>query len=157
MTSLALRNLAFTILQPGIVAGLIPYYIVRAGADVLWPEIWGPYHVLGTLVFALGLVVMLLCIRGFAIEGRGTLSPADPTRELVITGLYRYSRNPMYVGVITMLIGELIFFESKWLLVYTLIVFLAFNAFILVFEEPRLKNDFGAAYRDYCLRVNRWI
>jgi protein-S-isoprenylcysteine O-methyltransferase Ste14 len=75
--------------------------------------------------------------------GKGTLSPADPTKKLVVKGLYRFSRNPMYVGVTMMLVGESIFFQSTALWTYSLIIFIAFNIFILFFEEPRLLDDFG--------------
>lgn len=109
MASLLLRNLFFTILQPGIVAGLIPYWILgdKVNKTFCWPLQF--YHYLAILLFLTGLVIMFDCIIRFAVEGRGTLSPADPAKKLVISGLYRFSRNPMYVGVMMILIGEAIF------------------------------------------------
>ena len=100
---------------------------------------------------------MLHCIVNFAIKGRGTLSPADPTKRLVINGLYKYSRNPMYIGVILILVGESIFSRSQSLWIYSLIIFIAFNVFIVGFEEPRLRSDFGEEYRAYCKKVRRWM
>src|SRR4029079_19748689 len=96
------------------------------------------YHYLGLAIFATGFTLMLICIVSFAIRGQGTLSPADPTKKLVISGPYKFSRNPMYIGVIMMLIGETIFFQSYILGVYALIIFTAFYTFVVFFEEPRL-------------------
>ncbi len=87
-----------------------------------------------------GIIITLLCIIRFATEGRGTLSPADPTRELVIAGLYKYSRNPMYIGVMSILAGECLLIPATALIVYSAFVFLAFNLFIIFYEEPRLKK-----------------
>jgi protein-S-isoprenylcysteine O-methyltransferase Ste14 len=100
---------------------------------------------------------MINCIVNFAIKGKGTLSPADPTKELVTGGLYRFSRNPMYIGVMMILIGEAIFFQSFSLWIYSLVVFIGFNIFILVHEEPRLRKAFGDDYNNYCRKVRRWI
>ena len=155
MISLFLRNLFFTVLQPGIVAGLIPYWILRDNKTFDSPLQF--YQYLGILLFLIGLVIMFHCIIRFAVEGRGTLSPADPTKKLVIKGLYKFSRNPMYVGVMMILIGEATFFQSNNLWVYLLFIFLAFNLFVLLFEEPRLLKDFGEDYRKYCQEVRRWF
>lgn len=157
MISLLLRNLFFTILQPGIVAGLIPYIILRSGGVDLLPETFGASQFIGGLLMALGSVVAIACILRFAAEGKGTLSPLDPTKKLVVHGLYRYSRNPMYVGVMLLLIGEAIFWWSPRLLVYSAAVFIAFNLFIFLHEEPRLRREFGADYDGYRSEVRRWI
>lgn len=157
MLSLLLRNLIFTILQPGIVAGLIPYWILGDKVDRILVQHFQFYHYFGAIVFVIGFVIMLSCIISFAVKGQGTLSPADPTRRLVISGLYRFSRNPMYVGVTMILIGEAIFFQSVYLWIYSLSVFLAFNIFIMLHEEPRLRKDFGEEYNRYCQNVRRWI
>ncbi len=156
MASLFLRNLMYTILMPGLVAGLIPYLIVRDELNKdLFPLHW--FHYLGVILFVIGLVVLIFCIFKFAIEGRGTLSPTDPTKRLVVTGLYRFSRNPMYIGVIIMLIGEAIFTLVVDLWIYSGVVFLLFNFFIMTIEEPRLKKDFVEEYKQYCIKVMRWI
>ena len=115
------------------------------------------YHFLGLTIFAVGLILMLICIASFAIRGKGTLSPADPTKKLVATGIYKFSRNPMYVGVTMMLVGESIFLRSSVLGIYALIIFIAFNIFIIFFEEPRLQNDFGNEYDEYVKKVRRWF
>ena len=115
------------------------------------------YHFSGLTIFTVGLVIMLICVASFAVRGKGTLSPADPTKKLVISGLYRFSRNPMYVGVTMMLLGESIFFRSYMVGAYALLIFIAFNIFIVFFEEPRLQNDFGSEYNEYIKKVRRWF
>jgi len=157
MLSLLLRNLFFTIVQPGLVAGLIPFWILGGKAKNLFTNPFQFYQYAGAIVFIIGLMVMLHCILNFAVKGRGTLSPADPTKQLVITGLYKYSRNPMYVGVMLILIGEAIYFHSINLWIYLLMVCIAFNIFIILNEEPRLRRDFGEEYNRYCKKVRRWL
>lgn len=153
--SLLLRNLVFTVLQPGLVAVVIPYYILGGETNLEKP--WQLHTILGMIVFAFGLTVMLRCILQFALEGKGTLSPIDPTKRLVVRGLYRYSRNPMYVGVMMILIGEAIFTQSATLWIYPAIIFIAFHLFIMLHEEPRLRKDFGQEYLLYCEKVRRWF
>ena len=157
MVSLLLRNLFFTVLQPGLVAGLIPYLIIKAKSKNTFaqPLHWHQYA--GAIVLVFGFVVMVICIASFAVKGRGTLSPADPTKQLVVSGLYKFSRNPMYIVVTMILMGEALFFQSADLWSYLLLVFFAFNAFILLHEEPRLRRNFGEAYINYCKSVRRWI
>lgn len=155
--SLFLRNLFFTILQPGVVAGLVPFLIARKNFENIVDHAFQIHHYVGITVCLTGIGITLHCIANFAIHGRGTLSPADPTQQLVISGLYKFSRNPMYVGVMLMLIGEAIFTQSTGLLVYSIGVFTAFNLFIVFREEPRLKKDFGTSYHEYCKTVRRWI
>jgi len=155
--SLFLRNLFFTILQPGMVAGLIPYWILGKKVEDTLAQTFNLYQYLAALLLVIGFAIMITCIIGFAIYGSGTLSPADPTKKLVIKGLYRYSRNPMYVGVMLMLIAESIFFQSVTLWRYTLFIFVAFYVFILIHEEPRLKRDFGDEYNQYIKKVRRWF
>ncbi len=159
MLSLFIRNLIFTILQPGIVAGLIPYLILGDKVSDMFVQRLSHQglHSSGAIVFLIGLAIMLTCIISFAVNGRGTLSPIDPTKKLVISGLHRFSRNPMYVGVTLILIGEAIFFQSTELWFYSLFVFVTFNIFTILVEEPRLQRDFGEEYKTYCKKVRRWI
>ena len=157
MLSLFFRNLFFTILQPGLVAGLFPYLILGKSFQKPFAQPFQLPQYLGAILFIFGLVIMLNCIIRFAIEGRGTLSPVDPTKKLVVKGLYKFSRNPMYIGVMIILVGEIIFFSSYNLGVYTLFILLAFSLFIILIEEPRLRRDFGNDYHEYCKRVRRWL
>lgn len=104
-----------------------------------------------------GFLILLWCILRFATEGKGTISPLDPTKKLVARGLYRYSRNPMYIGVMLLLLGEVVFWQSPVLAAYAVVVFVGFNLFILLHEEPRLKRDFGTEYEMYLQTVRRWL
>ena len=96
----------------GLIAGLIPFWIPGSKINDIFFQHLQFYHYSGAIVFVIGLVILVSCIINFAIKGRGTLSPFDPTKRLVITGLYRYTRNPMYVGVMMILIGEVTLFQS---------------------------------------------
>jgi len=157
MKSLFIRNLIFTILQPGLIAGLNPYFLDRNP----WHELFlNPFQVklyVGGSIFLVGFIIMLRCIYQFATEGRGTISPVDPTKALVISGLYKFSRNPMYIGVMLMLIGESLSAGSNSLWIYSLCAFIGFNIFIVIHEEPRLRNYFGDPYLEYCKKVRRWL
>ncbi|MBV6478667.1 MAG: hypothetical protein HGGPFJEG_01422 [Ignavibacteria bacterium] len=155
--SLFLRNLFFTIIHPGVVAGLIPYLILRKENFDLIYKPFSLFQYVGCIFTLSGLTILIYCIASLAVRGKGTLSPIDPTKKLVITGLYRFSRNPMYVGVILILTGESLFFMSIELLAYDAAVLILFNAFIMLHEEPRLKKDFGDDYLHYCKKVRRWI
>jgi len=157
MWSLIFRNLFFTILQPGLVAGLFPYWILGSRFSETAKSSFKTFQYVATVIFIIGFAIMVYCIGLFAVKGRGTLSPADPTKKLVISGMYRYSRNPMYIGVMLMLIAEAIFFRSVNLWIYAFVVFIGFNLFILLHEEPRLTRVFGAEYEQYCKNVRRWL
>jgi len=157
MWSLFLRNLFFTALQPGLVTGLFPYLILKRESQELFSGAFGLLQYFGILLFVVGIAVLFDCIVRFAVQGDGTLSPADPTKKLVISGLYKYSRNPMYWGVMLILTSEAIFFESPGLWIYALFIFIAFYLFIVLVEEPRLRKDFGEQYEEYRKSVRRWI
>lgn len=152
---LFLRSLLWTILCPGTVAGLLPLLILSGVNPV--ESGWDWRHGLGVFLISIGAGILLWCIYTFARQGRGTLSPVDPAKRLVISGLYRYTRNPMYVGVTVILLGETIFFRSATLLGYTCLVFLGFNLFIRLHEEPYLRKKFGDEYARYCENVGRWL
>lgn len=157
MFSLLLRNLLFTILQPGLVAGLVPYLILRWQGRSLVPEKMGVLEAAALVTGAVGSMIMIACILRFAYEGKGTLSPLDPTKRLVVRGLYRYSRNPMYVGLMMILISEAVFWRSLSLAVYAGVVFIGLNLFITIHEEPRLHREFGKEFTDYRSSVRRWL
>jgi protein-S-isoprenylcysteine O-methyltransferase Ste14 len=140
-----------------MVAGLIPYWIAGSPSTTTFKNSLSSFQYIAIFIFAVGIAMLFYCISMFAVKGKGTLSPADPTKKLVVSGLYKFSRNPMYIGVVLMLIGESIFFSSGGLWIYTAIVFIAFNLFIVVHEEPRLKEDFGTEYQQYSKAVRRWL
>ena len=155
--SLLFLNIIFTILYPGIVAGLIPCWIIGGDINVIIFEFEKLHQLVGVFLFIAGFIIMTWCIVNFAVKGRGTLSPITPTKKLVVSGLYRFSRNPMYIGVMLLLIGETLFFSSRSLCLYSFIVFVGFNIFIIAREEPRLKKDFGDDYDIYRKKVRRWF
>ena len=157
MVSLLIRNLFFTILQPGVVVGLMPYLILRYSGREIVPASWGMTHFTGTALMIVGVIIAGSCILRFANEGKGTISPLDPTKRLVNHGLYKYSRNPMYLGAITLVIGEAVFWWSLALAIYSVVVFVGFNLFIILHEEPRCRRDFGDEYAEYCHRTRRWF
>jgi protein-S-isoprenylcysteine O-methyltransferase Ste14 len=152
---LFLRNIFFVIILPGSVTVTIPYYFILRRHIVI--ERFGLAQVAGLIEMTFGSYILFRCVWDFATKGRGTLAPVDPPRTLVVQGLYRYVRNPMYVGVMAMLLGESLFFESTALLRYAMGCFLAFHLFVMLYEEPTLRNKFGESYIRYCSSVNRWL
>jgi protein-S-isoprenylcysteine O-methyltransferase Ste14 len=99
----------------------------------------------------------LWCFWDFLVKGRGTPAPIDPPKELVVAGLYNYVRNPMYVGVLVIIIGHFLWFKTVWMVVHAVVVFLAFHSFVTLYEEPHLRKTFGMAYESYAKKVPRWI
>lgn len=104
-----------------------------------------------------GASISLRCVWDFIVRGDGTPAPIDPPRQLVIAGLYKYTRNPMYVGVLTVIVAEAILSSSLALLAYAGLLFLCFHAFVVFYEEPALQRRFGEDYAAYCGRVPRWV
>jgi len=149
----ALRSVLFLIVAPGMVAGYIPLGLLRWGPQIET----GVFAYLALPLWLVGGMILLWSFWNFLHEGRGTPAPIDPPKELVAAGFYRYVRNPMYVGILAMIIGYFLWFQYWNLLIYAMVVFLAFNTFVTYYEEPTLKRKFGAAYEEYCKRVPRWI
>jgi protein-S-isoprenylcysteine O-methyltransferase Ste14 len=152
---LALRALFFVFLLPGTVAGYVPYSILHASNHAHLPSL-SPSSVCASFLAAVGALVLLRCVWDFFAAGKGTLAPVDPPRFLVVRGLYRYTRNPMYNGVLAVLLGEAWLFGSASLLEYTLLVFVAFHLFVVLYEEPTLEALFTKSYEAYRHAVPRW-
>jgi protein-S-isoprenylcysteine O-methyltransferase Ste14 len=152
---LFLRSAFWTIVFPGFIAGYVPWRYFEV-SEVPFDH-RNPVHLVGLLLIALGAALLLACIYEFARRGRGTLSPADPPKELVVQGLYRYVRNPMYLSVLTIIAGEVVLTRSGDLAIYWLCFFLATSIFVLGFEEPYLRSRFGDSYERYTREVGRWI
>jgi protein-S-isoprenylcysteine O-methyltransferase Ste14 len=152
---LALRSIAWIVLLPGMVAGYVPWRFF--GLSHVHVAFCRPAQLLGLLAITVGALLLGTCIWEFAVTGRGTLSPVDPPRELVVRRLYRYVRNPMYLSVSTILIGELILIQTGTFLGYLLLWIVAVNLFVIAYEEPTLRKNFGASYGEYLSSVNRWI
>ena len=149
---LFLKNLLFTVLIPGTVSTYVP--LVWAGNR---PPASGVVAVLGGAVLALGAAVYAWCVWDFATFGRGTPLPIDAPRRLVVRGLYRWTRNPMYVGVLTVILGWAVWFRAPVLVAYAAGVWGMFHSFVVFYEEPHLRALFGADYEAYCRRVRRWV
>jgi protein-S-isoprenylcysteine O-methyltransferase Ste14 len=153
---LALRSLFFAIVVPGSVAVLIPYLIVSRGdADLIGR--WTLLHFMSLVPIVVGAAILIRCIWDFGAKGRGTLAPMDPPKRLVVQGLYRYVRNPMYLGVLLLLLGQAAFFKSIALLQYTVVWFIIVNLFVVLYEEPSLRRRFGDSYEQYLGSVHRWL
>ena len=150
---LTVRASVAALAMPGMVAGVVPALLLGGRHDS-GPV---PFAVAGYALVAAGVVLLLTCIVGFATEGGGTLAPYDPPAALVARGPYRYSRNPMYVGVLVILAGLALARGSATLAIYAAIVAAAFTTFVLAYEEPHLEREFGESYRAYKARVPRWL
>jgi protein-S-isoprenylcysteine O-methyltransferase Ste14 len=148
---LYLRALAAFLALPGVVAGVIPFFIVR-GDPFRSTGFW-----FGVLILAAGLAGLLLCVREFLVSGRGTLAPWDPPKRLVGTGLYRFTRNPMYESVILITAGWALLSGSPLLAAYTVVIAIAIHLRVTMKEEPWLHRQFGGEWESYRHRVNRWI
>jgi protein-S-isoprenylcysteine O-methyltransferase Ste14 len=149
----ALKSLLFLILAPGMVAGYIPLVLLRNGPRVET----GFFAYLAFPLWLAGSTILLWSFWNFLHQGGGTPSPTEPPKELVAVGFYRYVRNPMYFGIILMLIGYFLWFGYRSLLLYGVIVFVLTHWFVVLYEEPTLIGKFGASYEAYRKRVPRWI
>jgi protein-S-isoprenylcysteine O-methyltransferase Ste14 len=155
VTKTIFKTILFTVIVPGAVTVYIPLFLFGPARSSL-PFALGPFRYIGIAFILLGILIYLWCAWDF-VSGRGTPAPIDPPKELVVRGLYRFVRNPMYVGVLSILIGEAFFFESATLFWYGAAVFLLFNLFVIFYEEPALGRQFGKSYEDYLATVGRWL
>jgi protein-S-isoprenylcysteine O-methyltransferase Ste14 len=148
-----LKSFLFLILAAGLGAGYIPFVLLPS-----YPHVeTGLFAYLAFPLWLLGGVTILWCFWNFTFQGHGTPAPIDPPRELVVIGLYRHVRNPIYLGVLTIIIGHFFWFKTIWMLIYAVAVYLFFHLFVILHEEPTLKRKFGTAYENYCKSVPRWI
>ena len=153
--SLTLRSVLWTILFPGFFAGFLPWqYFGVSAVRIDWTNV---LHVAGLILVASGSALLIACIVEFARRGRGTLSPVDPPKELVVQGLYRYVRNPMYLSVSAIVLGEVLLTKSVPLFIYWIVWFACVNLFVMGYEEPYLRRQFGESYGAYTRSVGRWI
>ena len=142
--------LAFLAL-PGLFAVLLPWLITANDSAR------GEGNAAGIVVVAVGLAILLVCVRDFYVAGKGTLAPWDPPKHLVIVGLYRYARNPMYLGVLMLVAGWSLTTGSFWLTGYWAALGIAFHLRVLLYEEPWLSKQFGAQWETYAASVSRWL
>lgn len=149
---LFLKNLLFTIVVPGTVAVYVPVYLFSHDPPQLSLS-----TVAGGALLTIGGSIYLWCLWDFATAGRGTPAPVDPPKYLVVRGLYRYTRNPMYVGILSAVFGWALSFAALPIAVYGLFLAAFFHFFVVLYEEPHLKRVFGSSYEEYCQQVNRWV
>ena len=151
-----LGSIVFMFVAPGIVAGLVPWAIsqYRMDAPLLGFE---PLRWIGGLPLLLGAVLLLETFARFALQGLGTPAPIAPTKTLVVTGSYRFVRNPMYVAVVSLIFGQGLWFGNWGVMAYGLVVWLTVHLFVLAYEEPTLSQSYGAQYDSYRANVRRWI
>ncbi len=154
--SAILGTFVFLFVAPGVAAGLVPWWIThwRFGPPVLHTV---ATRYVGAALVLLGAGGVLDSFARFAIQGRGTPVPALPPVHLVVSGLYRNVRNPMYVAVTAAILGQALLFASRALLIYGVLVWLFFHLFVYFYEEPTLRAKFGAEYEAVCREVPRWI
>jgi protein-S-isoprenylcysteine O-methyltransferase Ste14 len=149
-------TIVFVAVLPATVIVLAPYWITgwRLAPPFLGLELtrW-----LGVAMVVAALPLFLSFLGRFVFEGRGTPAPIAPTEKLVVGGPFRWVRNPGYVAVVAMLVGQALFFASPGALLYAAAVGLAFHVFVLVYEEPTLRDTYGAEYDAYCKAVPRWV
>ena len=149
----AVYTLLFFLVAPGTTAGLVPWLITgwerpHGGA--------GPADLVGVLLVLGGLAAVVACFARFVSEGRGTPAPVAPTETLVVGGLYRYVRNPMYVAVASMIGGQALLFRSESTGLWLLVFLAAVVTFVKGYEEPQLGRQFGEAYEKYRSEVPGW-
>jgi protein-S-isoprenylcysteine O-methyltransferase Ste14 len=149
----AVGSAVFFVVAPGVVAGLMPWLLTdwEAGGT------WLPLQIVGAALVVAGALVLLHSFARFVREGRGTPAPVAPTQKLVVGGLYRYVRNPMYVAVLAVIFGQALLL-ARWVLVgYGACVFLLVYSFVRVYEEPTLALTYGAEYDEYRRAVPGWL
>jgi protein-S-isoprenylcysteine O-methyltransferase Ste14 len=145
----------FFVLAPGVVVGLVPWWLTRwvVGEPTPW---WAPVRPLGMVLIAAGVIVLVQAFLRFVVEGIGTPAPIAPTQHLVVGGLYRYVRNPMYIAVVATIVGQALTLGQPALILWAAAVSAAFLAFVRGYEEPALTQRFGAEYEAYRRAVPAW-
>jgi len=142
----------FLVVAPGVVAGLIPWWLTGWEAGTTWP----PLQLLGALLLVAGAIVLVDAFGRFVVEGIGTPAPIAPTQRLVVGGLYRHVRNPMYLAVGATIVGQGLLIGRPILLLYAAVFAVVVLAFVRGYEEPTLAHRFGAEYEDYRRAVPGW-
>jgi protein-S-isoprenylcysteine O-methyltransferase Ste14 len=156
MTSAQISALAktavFSVVVPGLVAWYVPRWILGGFPAVHWDGL----SIASAALLVLGAAIYLRCAWEFSVTGLGTPAIMDAPKVLVVRGLHRYVRNPMYIGVMTAVAGEAALFGARPLVVYVAVLWTFFHTFVMFYEEPHLAHLFGAQYTEYCAQVHRW-
>ena len=149
-------SVLFLVLAPGTVIGLIPWWISKWKVQPVPPGFL-LIQLLGILLLVTGILILLEAFARFALQGIGTPAPVLPTRHLVVTGFYRYVRNPMYVALVLAVLGQSMIQRNLNLVLYGGFVWLISHLFVVAYEEPTLRRKFGDEYDEFCANVPRWI
>jgi protein-S-isoprenylcysteine O-methyltransferase Ste14 len=146
----------FLVIAPGFVAGLVPWWISHWRVE---RPFFGArlFYSAGWVLAGLGVIGLLDSFARFAFQGVGTPAPIMSTRHLVVTGLYRHVRNPMYIAVLITILGQGLMFGNVRVLEYGAAVWLLFHLFVMVYEEPALREGFDGEYKTFCADVPRWV
>ena len=152
----AVGSVAFFFVAPATLAGWVPWWLTHwsPGPPLLGVTAFRP---VGTVVLVCGTAIVIECFCRFALKGIGTPAPVAPPQHLVVSGLYRFVRNPIYLGVLAAVLGQALLLGSAVLLQYAAIVWGAFFFFVVVYEEPALGAQFGEEYARYRRNVPRWV
>jgi protein-S-isoprenylcysteine O-methyltransferase Ste14 len=151
-----LGTVVFFFVAPGTVAGFVPWWIGKWSVHSPFPG-FTAIRVIGFALIAVAFVILLEAFLRFALKGIGTPAPVFPTKHLVVTGSYRFVRNPMYVAVVSLILGQAFIFGDIRVFEYGLFVWLAMYLFVLSYEEPTLRRTFPADYALFTANVPRWI
>jgi protein-S-isoprenylcysteine O-methyltransferase Ste14 len=151
----AIGSLAFFVLAPGVVGGLIPWSLTRWESETPLP-FWAPLRIVGACLIGAGMLALVLSFVRFVVEGLGTPAPVAPTEHLVVGGLYRYVRNPMYLAVAAIIFGQALALGRPVLFAYGAVFCAVVAAFVRWYEEPTLARTFGREYDEYRQAVPAW-
>ena len=154
--SAVLGSALFFVVAPFVLAGLIPWQMTgwEFRPAFLGLEVT---RAIGVLFILIGLPGLVDSFARFALQGLGTPAPIAPTKHLVVTGLYRHVRNPIYVAVVAIILGQAMLFGDWRLIVYGALLWLGFHVFVVAYEEPTLVETFGREYEAYRANVRRWV
>ena len=151
-----LGSVLFLLAAPGTVVGLVPWWISKWKVQPTPPGFL-LVQLLGTLILAGSILLLFEAFARFALQGLGTPAPVSPTRHLVVTGFYRYVRNPMYLAVVGAILGQSMILGDLMLVLYAALVWLVTHLFVVSYEEPTLRRKFRDEYAEFCAHVPRWI
>jgi protein-S-isoprenylcysteine O-methyltransferase Ste14 len=155
-TAAILGSVLFFLIAPVAVGFVVPWWIAgwQIGAPFLENNL---FRAAGAVLVILGLVPLVESFARFALVGLGTPAPIAPTQHLIVTGFYRYVRNPMYLGVLAIILGNTLILGNGAIFAYAALIALGFAVFVMGYEEPTLRRQFGAEYEEFCRNVPRWI
>jgi protein-S-isoprenylcysteine O-methyltransferase Ste14 len=151
------KSILYVSLGIGTLVLIIPWAMRRYGIELFAVDPGVAGRIAGVVAVAVGATMYFSCALDFSIRGQGTPAFWDPPRRLVVNPWFRVTRNPMYVGVFFMILGQALWFGSAAILAYAVAVTLAFHVFVVAYEEPHLARRYGERYREYTRRVPRWI